>query len=237
MQNRLKLYLGMTKSGLYTPSVQDYLKQIYHLSISGEAVVTTALAKRLGVKPASVTGMLRRLARNKPPLIVYHKHQPVTLTAEGRRAALEVIRHHRLLETWLVQMLGYSWDEVHEEACRLEHVISEAMEARLAASLGNPSHDPHGEPIPDADLNLPPDVTQPLAALRPPQRGIVRRVHAEQAELLRYLEQKGLLPGVSFAILDYSPFDGNLTICLDGETTPFVLGLAVTLKVYVEVLQ
>lgn len=226
----------MPKSRTYTASIQEYLKQIYHLTASGEPVTTTALAERLRVKPASVTGMLRRLAQNEPPLIVYRKHRGVTLTADGRRAALEVIRHHRLLETWLVQTLGYSWDEVHEEACRLEHVISEAFEARLAALLGNPSYDPHGEPIPDPDLNLPPDTTQPLAALRPPQRGVVRRVYSEQADLLRYLEQKGLLPGTSFTVLDYSPFDGNLTIRLDvGDASPFVLGLAVTLKVFVEV--
>lgn len=219
-----------------THSVQDYLKHIYHLAARGEPVTTTALAQRLGVKPASVTGMLRRLAQTDPPLIVYHKHRGVRLTAEGERAALEVIRHHRLIETWLVQSLGYSWDEVHDEACRLEHVLSERLEARLATLLGHPAYDPHGEPIPDQNLNLPPDTDQPLASLRPPQRGKVRRVQSDQADLLRYLEEKGLLPGVSFRILDYSPFDGNLTLLLEkAGATPFVLGLAVSMKIFVEV--
>ncbi|MEJ5241213.1 MAG: metal-dependent transcriptional regulator [Anaerolineales bacterium] len=227
----------MTKSLSFTASIQDYLKHIYQLAAQGETVTTTALAQRLGVRPASVTGMLRRLAQTQPPLIVYHKHRGVSLTPEGQRAALEVIRHHRLIETWLVQSLGYSWDEVHEEACRLEHVISEQLEARLASLLGHPAYDPHGEPIPDQDLNLPPDTTLPLASLRPPQRGKVCRVQSEQAELLRYLEEKGLRPGAVFRIVDYSPFDGNLSIVLEtSEAAPFVIGLAVSMKVFVEVI-
>jgi DtxR family Mn-dependent transcriptional regulator len=227
----------MTKSFVYTASIQDYLKHIYLLLERGEAVTTTALAQRLKVRPASVTGMLRRLARSEPPLIVYQKHRGVMLTEAGKRAALEVIRHHRLIETWLVQSLGYSWDEVHEEACRLEHVISEQLEARLASLLGNPAYDPHGDPIPDQDLNLPPDTTLPLASLRPGQQGRICRVQSEQKELLRYLEQKGLRPGVSLEVVDYSPFDGNLTILPQSpDASPFVIGLAVSLKVFVEVL-
>lgn len=233
----LKYNLAMTKYSPSSASIQDYLKHIYHLAAHGEAVTTTALAQRLGVKPASVTGMLRRLAQTQPPLIVYHKHRGVTLTPEGQRAALEVIRHHRLIETWLVQSLGYSWDEVHEEACRLEHVISEQLEMRLASLLGHPAYDPHGEPIPDQDLNLPPDTTLPLASLRPPQRGKVCRVQSDQVELLRYLEGKGLYPGVIFRVVDYSPFDGNLSLVLEAsEGAPFVIGLAVSMKVFVEVL-
>src|SRR5512137_1063069 len=115
-----------------TTSIQDYLKAIYALTGDGGEASTTALAGRLGVAPASVTGMLQKLAGLTPPLIVYRKHQGARLTPEGERAALEVLRHHRLLEAYLVESLGYSWDAVHEEACRLEHVISEDFEARIA---------------------------------------------------------------------------------------------------------
>jgi len=136
-------------------STQDYLKTIYDLTRAGKPAATTALASRLGIAPASVTGMLQHLAADRPALIDYRKHHGVTLTAAGERAALEVIRHHRLLETYLVEILGYTPDEVHEEACRLEHVISEQFEARIADLLGHPTRDPHGEPIPDANLILP----------------------------------------------------------------------------------
>ena len=136
-------------------SIQDYLKVIYDLTRAGQPAATTALAARLKVAPASVTGMLQRLAGEQPALITYRKHHGVMLTEAGERAALEIIRHHRLLETYLVEILGYTPDEVHEEACRLEHVISEQFERRIAAALGHPTRDPHGEPIPAADLTLP----------------------------------------------------------------------------------
>jgi DtxR family Mn-dependent transcriptional regulator len=129
-----------------TQSIQDYLKHIYELSEDGRAASTNELAARLNIAPASVTGMLQKLAAAKPPLVVYKKHQGVTLTKAGARAALEVIRHHRLLETYLVNALGYAWDEVHEEACCLEHVISEDFETRIATALGNPTRDPHAAP-------------------------------------------------------------------------------------------
>lgn len=132
-------------------SGQDYLKVIFELTAGGQSASTTALAARLGIAPASVTGMLKRMAGERPALIRYHKHQGARLTAHGERAALRVIRRHRLLETYLVQALGYSPDQVHEEACRLEHVISPQFEARIASLLGHPTHDPHGEPIPDGD--------------------------------------------------------------------------------------
>src|SRR4026207_1079142 len=138
-----------------TISIQDYLKNIYELTESGESASTNALATKLKIKPASVTGMVQKLASSKPALVEYQKHQGVTLTKEGRKAALEVIRHHRLIETWLVQTLGYSWDEVHEEAERLEHVISEDFERRIAAALGHPMRDPHGQLIPTGDLKNP----------------------------------------------------------------------------------
>src|SRR5512138_2575242 len=215
-----------------TTSIQDYLKNIYELTENGEAATTNALSKKLNISAPSVTGMLQKLASTKPPLVEYQKHQGVTLTREGRKAALEVIRPHRLLEAWLVQTLGYSWDEVHEEAERLEHVISEDFERRIAAAMGNPSRDPHGEPIPTADLKMPEEDTTPLSALRPNQTGRVTRVKAADADLLRYLEELGLVPGAQIEVKDYSPFDHNLTVKVGKKS--FVLGLNITSKIYIE---
>ena len=172
-----------------TTSIQDYLKNIYELTENGEAATTNALSRKLRISAPSVTGMIQKLASTKPPLVEYQKHQGVTLTREGRKAALEVIRHHRLLEAWLVQTLGYSWDEVHEEAERLEHVISEDFERRIAAAMGHPVRDPHGEMIPTADLKMPSDFSTPLSALRPRQAASIKRVKAADPKLLRYLDR------------------------------------------------
>jgi len=219
-------------SEILTQSIQDYLKQIYDLSADGAPASTNDLAARLSVAPASVTGMLQRLANVSPALVVYKKHQGVTLTPEGERAALEVIRHHRLLETWLVQTLGYTWDEVHEEACRLEHVISEDFERRIAAALGNPARDPHGDLIPTADLTMPSDDTHPLASLRTGEAGIVKRVHGADPAFLRHLQGLGLIPGAQVHVIGYSEFDGNLTLQIDSQPA-FVVGLAITQRVFV----
>ena len=215
-----------------TISTQDYLKHIYELTENGESASTNALAKKLKIRAPSVTGMLQKLASAKPALVEYQKHQGVTLTREGKRAALEVIRHHRLLEAWLVQTLGYSWDEVHEEAERLEHVISEDFERRIAAAMGHPIRDPHGELIPTADLKMPLDDSTPLSALRPNQTATIKRVKASDTELLRYLEDLGLVPGAPIEVKEYSPFDHNLTIKTKQKTT--VLGLSITSKIYVK---
>ena len=215
-----------------TISIQDYLKSIYELTENGEAASTNALAKKLNIRAASVTGMVQKLASAKPALVEYQKHQGVTLTKEGRRAALEVIRHHRLLEAWLVQTLGYSWDEVHEEAERLEHVISEDFEQRIAAAMGHPDRDPHGELIPTAHLRMPYDDLPPLSALRPNQSATIKRVIASDTDLLRYLDGLGLIPGAQLEVRDYSPFDHNLTIKVEHKS--FVLGLSITSKIFVE---
>ena len=215
-----------------TISIQDYLKHIYDLTEGGESASTNALAAKLKVKPASVTGMVQKLASAKPALVEYQKHQGVTLTKEGRRAALEVIRHHRLLEAWLVQTLGYSWDEVHEEAERLEHVISEDFERRIAAAMGHPLRDPHGELIPTADLKMPLEDSTPLSALRPDQTGTVQCVKAADTELLRYLESLGLVPGAAIEVKEYSQFDHNLTVKVGRKTA--VLGLNITSKIFID---
>lgn len=216
-----------------TISIQDYLKVIYELTESGESASTNALAQKMKVSAPSVTGMIQKLASSKPALVEYQKHQGVTLTREGRRAALEVIRHHRLLEAWLVQTLGYTWDEVHEEAERLEHVISEDFERRIAAAMGHPTRDPHGELIPTAELVMPKDTSTPLSSLRPGQTGIIQSVKAADTELLRHLEGLGLVPEAGIEVKEYSPFDHNLTVKVGQKTA--VLGLNITSKIFVEI--
>jgi Mn-dependent transcriptional regulator len=215
-----------------TISIQDYLKNIYELTENGETASTNALARKLNISAPSVTGMVQKLASAKPALVEYQKHQGVTLTKEGRKAALEVIRHHRLLEAWLVQTLGYSWAEVHEEAERLEHVISEDFERRIAAAMGHPLRDPHGELIPTADLKMPLDDSTPLSSLRPNQTARIQRIKAPDPELLRHLEGLGLIPGAQIEIKEHSPFDHNLTIKVGRKS--IVLGLNITSKIFVE---
>ncbi len=215
-------------------ATENYIKIIYSLSEDGLPASTNALAERLDIAPASVTGMLKRLADTTPPLVNYRKHQGVTLTADGERAALEIIRHHRLLETYLHDSLGFSWDEVHEEACRMEHVISEAFEERIDAILGHPTHDPHGDPIPNVDLVMPQETSTQLLALRPPEKAIIKRVHADDGELLRYLKEKSLVPGSKLEISAHSPFDNNLTLVVNDQE--MVLGPAVTHHIFVDIL-
>lgn len=216
-----------------TISTEDYLKTIYELTEHGKSANTNALAKKLNISAPSVTGMIKKLAASKPALVEYQKHQGVTLTREGKRAALEVIRHHRLLEAWLVQTLGYSWDEVHEEAERLEHVISEDFERRIAAAMGHPTRDPHGELIPTEDLKMPEDPSIPLSALRSGQGGVITCVKSSETALLRHLEELGLVPDTEIQVVDYSPFDHNLTVKIGRQT--LVLGLNITSKIFIEI--
>ena len=173
-------------------TAEDYLKQIYKLEVERGRATTSVLAARVGVSPPSVTSMLKKLAALK--LVVHERYKGVTLTPAGRKAAVEVIRHHRLLEQYLAETLGMPIDEVHAEADRLEHVLSEELEARIDETLGFPTHDPHGDPIPDAALNVGDDRLRPLHALDPGERSTVRRVPDDPA-LLRYLRGLGLLPG------------------------------------------
>jgi DtxR family transcriptional regulator, Mn-dependent transcriptional regulator len=215
-----------------SPSVQDYLKAVYSLSNEGEAS-TSALASHLGVAPASVTGMLQKLAALQPSLVRYHKHRGAMLTPQGEKAALEVIRHHRLLEAYLVESLGYTWDTVHEEACKLEHVISEVFEERIAALLGNPVRDPHGAPIPSAALIMPANNDMLLSGLHGGEHTIIRRIRCEQPDMLRHLESLGLVPGAELDVLEVSPFDDNLTVQVKGQD-PAVIGPAISREILVE---
>jgi DtxR family Mn-dependent transcriptional regulator len=218
-----------------TKVIEDYLKSIYELTRDNERATTNQIAERMGVTPASVTNMIQKLSAADPPLLDYRKHHGVQLTPDGERIALEIIRHHRLLEMFLHQTLGYSWDEVHEEADRLEHVISEEMEERIAISLGNPEHDPHGDPIPSRDLQMPKSSAITLSQLRPTQKGQVKRVSDSDPDLLRYLSGMGIEPAAVLEILDYSPYDNNLRVKITGQTDPVVLGPKVTSQVFVEI--
>jgi len=218
-----------------TRVIEDYLKTIYELTCTTERATTNQIAEKMEVTPASVTNMIQKLAETDPPLLDYRKHHGVSLTPEGERVALEIIRHHRLLEMFLHETLGYSWDEVHEEADRLEHVISEEMEERIAISLGNPQHDPHGDPIPSRDLQMPQSTYITLSLLRPPQKARVKRVSDSDPNLLRYLSERGIEPDAQLEIMEFSPFDNNLMVQVTGSDEPVVLGSMVTSQVFVEV--
>jgi DtxR family Mn-dependent transcriptional regulator len=215
-------------------TVEDYLKTIYKLSGDQGRVGTGQIAEILGVSPASVTDMVQRLAAEDPPLLDYAKHKGVALTGQGRLAALEIIRHHRLLELFLHKVLGYSWDKVHAEADRLEHVISEEFEERVADVLGDPQQGLHGEPIPSRSLEMPDRETSLLLDMRPDQRGKIHEVSDDDPGLLRFLESQGIVPGVEFLVVDYSPYDENLRIKLAGKPEEIVLGSSVTSQVLVE---
>lgn len=182
-------------------SVDDYLKAILELGGAEEARVSTQeLAERLGVRTPSVTGMLQRLSAERPPLVIYEKHRGVRLTASGKRRAWELVRHHRLLELFLHDVLKYSWDEVHEEAERLEHFISERFEDRVAAVLGDPEIDPHGHPIPQkyAEGVFPAEV--PLTQWPAKKPAVIGSVSDRDPAALRDLERLGLKPGVAVSI-------------------------------------
>ncbi len=192
-------------------AIEDYAKAIYALEErAGEAVSTNALAERLGVTAASASGMVKRLG--ELGLVEHRPYRGVSLTEPGRRVALEVIRHHRLLELYLVESLGVPWDRVHQEAEVLEHVLSEELEELIAAKLGDPTHDPHGDPIPTRDLTIEETSTVSLQSLRPGNRGTFTRVSDSDPEMLRYLADRGIAPGTVFEVIDKQPFDGPLFV-------------------------
>jgi len=218
-----------------THTVEDYLKTIYQITTIHKRASTNRIAMALGLAPASVTGMIKKLAEIDPPVVEYQKHRGVVLTEKGESIALEVIRHHRLIEMFLHEVLDYEWYEVHSEADKLEHVISEEFEERIAKALGDPSHDPHGDPIPTRDLEMSDRLLSPLSDLRPGQEAIVLQVRDENPELLRYLSGLGIIPNVSLRILEYSPLDDNLCLQLSGEGDNFVLGPRITKEIFVKV--
>jgi DtxR family transcriptional regulator, Mn-dependent transcriptional regulator len=194
-----------------TAAVEDYVKAIYMLEGSGEAASTNALAVRLDVTPSAISGMLRKLAALG--LVEHEPYHGVRLTERGRLVALEVIRHHRLLELFLVESLGMGWDEVHAEAEVLEHVLSDELEELIAAKLGDPTLDPHGDPIPSRELAIADDVgTRDLYQLEPGEHGTFVRVSDADPEMLRYLTERGITPGERLEVIERQPFDGPLSV-------------------------
>ncbi len=192
-------------------AIDDYAKAIFALqSREDEPVSTSALAERLGITPGSVSAMLRRLG--ELGLVSHVPYRGVRLTEDGRRVALEVIRHHRLLERFLADALGMSWDRVHAEAEVLEHVLSEELEELIATKLGNPVMDPHGDPIPSADLELEERSTRSMESLAQGDRGVFVRVSDADPEMLRYLAGCGISPGERFEVRDHQPFGGPLFV-------------------------
>lgn len=204
----------------HSPAVQDYLKSIYMLSVEaateGRPIPTSALSQRLGVTPASATNMLKKLAAMG--LVEHANYKGALLTEPGRKIALEVIRHHRLLETYLAEALGVPWDRVHAEAEILEHVLSEELEDRIAAQLGNPTVDPHGHPIPRKDGSMPPVSKRKLWEARAGESVAVDRVSDAEAEALRYLAELGIKPGSRLQVIGKGPVGGPLFVHVQDGT-------------------
>ena len=219
------------RNNLNHQAIEDYLKTIYVLAEEESPVSTSRLADARQVKPASVTSMVQRLA--KLNLVNYEKHYGVTLNDSGRQIALEVIRHHRLIELYLMEALGFSWDEVHEQADVLEHVISEKLEERIAAALDHPTVDPHGDPIPAKDGSITMVETEPLLDVKPgTEVRVARIIDSTQDKMLRYLGELGLTPGTMVRVREIAPFDGPLTLEIEGE--PRIVGHNVASVVLVE---
>lgn len=203
----------VTSSATGSEAVDDYLKAIFQLSGREERQVSsTEIATHLAITAASVTNMLQKLAASQPPMVIYEKHYGVRLSKAGKKRALEIIRHHRLIETFLHKILDYPWDEVHQEAERLEHFISERFEERIAAKLGNPEFDPHGHAIPALDGSLPGPEHQALSQLRPGQTAKVASVSDKDPEMLRYLATQGIRPGIPLTLTERLPFQGAYQI-------------------------
>ena len=196
----------------FSDAIQDYLKELYKLNAAGERATTTALARRMGVSPPSATAMIKKLA--ELGLVDYTPYRGATLTTVGERTALEVVRHHRLLEQYLAETLGLPLDELHAEADRLEHALSEELEAHIDRSLGYPTHDPHGDPIPDANLRMAERELRPLATLATGDEATIRRVPDGDDELLRYLSSLRLTPGRRVRVAGVEPFDGPVTVAV-----------------------
>jgi DtxR family Mn-dependent transcriptional regulator len=216
--------------GDISDAVQDYAKAIYSLHERSDGPVSTSsLAERLGVSPASASAMVKRL--EALGLVSRRPYHGVELTAAGTRVALEVIRHHRLLELYLAEALGMPWDRVHEEAEVLEHAISPELSELIAAKLGNPTHDPHGDPIPTADGEIERASSRSLAELEPGDRGVFARVSDSDPEMLRWLSERGIAPGDRLEVLDRQPFDGPLMVRFGSGDHALGGGIALAMRV------
>jgi DtxR family transcriptional regulator, Mn-dependent transcriptional regulator len=219
-----------TDTSEITGAVQDYAKAIWSLSQrSKEPVSTSALAERLDVSPASASAMVKRL--ESMGLVSREPYHGVRLTRSGERVALAVLRHHRLLELYLAEALGMTWDRVHDEAERLEHAISPELSQLIADKLGNPTHDPHGDPIPTADGEIDESPTRALADLKQGERGVFTRVSDSNSEMLRYLSERGIAPGDELELTGREPFGGPLTVSAGGRRHAFGDQLAQAMRV------
>jgi DtxR family Mn-dependent transcriptional regulator len=199
-----------TKEHTVTAAVEDYAKAIYALQTRrGSTVSTNALAERLGVTPASASNMAKKLGAIG--LVEHHPYRGVKLTRQGERVALEVLRHHRLLELYLTESLDVPWDRVHDEAEVLEHVLSEELEELIARKLGNPTHDPHGDPIPTRELRIEEGHTRSMQSLESGAAGRFVRISDSDPEMLRYLAERGIAPGDEFEVVDKQPFGGPVS--------------------------
>ena len=221
---------------MISQAVENYLKAIYELEEDSGKVTTSALAEKLNVAPASVTGMLQKLDEGRPKLVRYERHHGVVLTLDGRKIALEVIRHHRLLELYLAEALGFEWDRVDAEAEKLEHVISEEFEDKICALLGDPTRDPHGDPIPGKDGSVAPQSRLTLSEVDAGQSARVARVRDDDPALLRYLAELGILPNATLTVAGKAPFDGplHIRVGVQSDAPAHALGKEVTDQVYVE---
>lgn len=212
-------------------SVEDYLKAIYKLENESEdGVSNSKLSEEMNVAGASVTNMVKRLS--KMGLVKYESYYGSRLTDAGEKIALEIIRHHRLIELYLTEMMGYSWDEVHDEAEKLEHHISEQFEDRIAELLNNPQFDPHGDPIPGKDGKMPKVHLFSLMEIKEKTSCVIRRVKNQDPDLLRYLEERNLIPGVKIEIIKREPFNGPVHILVEGENE-VVIGANVASDIFV----
>jgi DtxR family Mn-dependent transcriptional regulator len=216
----------------YTGPVEDYLKAIYELERATGAAATNDIARRLDIAPPSASWMVRRLAGQG--LLEYERYRGARLTESGQRAALRILRRHRVIETFLARVLRYPWDEVHQEAERLEHAASDQLIDRMAEALGEPTVDPHGAPIPTRDGTVVETVRESIADLAPGDRARVVGASDEDAGRLRYLAELGLVPGADIVVVDQAPFDGPITIRVGAARTERSLGLALSRGVLVE---
>jgi DtxR family Mn-dependent transcriptional regulator len=214
----------LERRSTFTRSQQDYLKALYQLHGDQRPVPTRELAQRLGISSPSVSEMVTRLSSQG--LVEHDRYRGQQLTREGRKVAVELVRHHRLLEMFLVQILGYSWDEVHDEAERLEHVISERMEQRIFELLGRPELDPHGHAIPTLGGKVRPLSERPLSECRAGQKVVVQGVSDADPGRLRELERRGLVPGARIELVADSKFEGPIAVRLNGRRASVPLGLA-----------
>ncbi len=214
---------------MQSEAVQDYVKQIYLLQTRSGKATTSEIAERMGVSAASATSMVKKL--DQMGLVEHRRYHGAQLTPAGERIAVEVLRHHRLLELYRTQALGLPWDSVHVEAERLEHVLSEELEAALDRALGYPDTDPHGDPIPSADLVLPPEHDRCLTDLEPGEHAVVRRVPDGDPALLRYLADLGVVPAMTIMMVSKAPFGGPVTLGVDGVNQSLGVGVAEMIRV------